>query len=503
LTVRKQRTQQACSDTPCAAFFLKESLAMNQKTLLRGVLAAGLITALGAGLSLHSIHRGALDRVVASAAAASPAGAGAQLPGFSGIVENYGPVVVNISVTGEIRADAPPQLDPNDPFYEFFKRFGPAIPRQPMRGQGSGFIVGSDGIILTNAHVVDGAQEVDVKLTDRREFRAKVLGVDPHTDVAVIKIDAHDLPTVKLGDPAATKVGDWVLAIGSPFGFENTVTAGIVSAKGRSLPDETYVPFIQTDVAVNPGNSGGPLFNLQGEVIGINSQIYSGTGGYQGLSFAIPIDVATKVQRQLAEHGTVTRGRIGVSVQDVNQSLANSFGLARPEGALVNSVEKGGPADKAGLQPGDVILKLNEHAIATSADLPALVADLKPGSTARLEVLRNGARRELQITVGRLKEPRVASSANAAEKGRLGLAVRPLEPEEQQQAGVEGGLLVEGVAGPAARAGIQPGDVILQVNGTPIRSVEQLRALSAKSGKHLAVLVQREDARLFLALDLG
>jgi serine protease Do len=448
---------------------------MARKTLLRGVLAAGLITALGVGLSAsglssHSIQRGALEPMVAGAAAAPSAGAGAQLPGFSWIVEKYGPAVVNISVTQAIKADAPPQLDPNDPFYEFFKRFGPGIPRQPMpmRGQGSGFIVGSDGTILTNAHVVDGAQEVDVKLTDRREFRAKVLGVDPHTDVAVIKIDAHDLPTVKVGDPTATKVGDWVLAIGSPFGFENTVTAGIVSAKGRSLPDETYVPFIQTDVAVNPGNSGGPLFNLQGEVVGINSQIYSGTGGYQGLSFAIPIDVAVKVQRQLVEHGTVTRGRIGVGVQDLNQSLADSFGLSKPEGALVNWVEKGGPADKAGVQPGDIILKLNDRPIATSADLSALVADLKPGSTARLEVLRKDARNELQVTVGRLKEAKVASSAALAEKGRLGLAVRPLEPEEQQQAGVEGGLLVEGVGGPAARAGIQPGDIILQVNGTPI-----------------------------------
>jgi serine protease Do len=481
---------------------------MAGKTLLRAVLAAGLITALGvglsaSGLSLHSIQRGAFESVSASGAAAPPASAGTPLPGFSWIVEKYGPAVVNISVTQEVKADGPLQLDPNDPFYEFFRRFGPAIPRQPMRGQGSGFIVGSDGVILTNAHVVDGAQEVDVKLTDRREFRAKVLGVDPHTDVSVIKIDARDLPTVKLGDPAATKVGEWVLAIGSPFGFENTVTAGIVSAKGRSLPDETYVPFIQTDVAVNPGNSGGPLFNLQGEVIGINSQIYSGTGGYQGLSFAIPIDVAAKVQRQLVERGTVTRGRIGVGVQDVNQSLADSFGLARPEGALVNSVEKGGPADKAGVQPGDIILKLNERPIAASADLPALVADLKPGSAAKLEVLRKGVRKELQVTVGRMKEVKVASAVVSAETGRLGLAVRPLEPEEQQQAGVEGGLLVEGVGGPAARAGIQPGDIILQVNGTPIRSVEQLRVLSAKSAKHLAVLVQREDARLFLSLELG
>ncbi len=488
---------------------------MKQKVLVRVLVAAGLVAVLGAGfatsgLSLSSGQRGALAPAAASGAVAPAAAAGAQLPGFNWIVEKYGPAVVNISVTQEVKTEAAPQLpqlDPNDPFYEFFKRFGQAIPRQPMpmRGEGSGFIVSPEGMILTNAHVVDGAQEVDVKLTDKREFRAKVLGVDPYSDVAVIKIEAHGLPTVRVGNPADTKVGDWVLAIGSPFGFENTVTAGIVSAKGRSLPGEAYVPFIQTDVAVNPGNSGGPLFNLQGEVIGINSQIYSGTGGYQGLSFAIPIDVAAKVQQQLVEHGKVTRGRIGVSIQEVNQSLADSFGLSKPEGALVSAVEKGSPADNAGIEPGDVIVKMDGKPIVDSSDLPALVADSKPGGTAKLEIVRRGLHKELQVAVGTLKETRVASSATGqAETGRLGLAVRPLDPEEQQQAGVEeGGLLVESVAGPAARAGIQPGDVILQVNGTPIRSVEQLRELTAKSGKHIAVLVQREDARLFLPLDLG
>jgi len=487
---------------------------MKQKTLIRGLVAVGLVTALGvgfstAGLSWNASQKGTLTPAAVTAAVAPAATAGTQLPGFSWIVEKYGPAVVNISVTQEAKAEAAPQmpqLDPDDPFYDFFKRFGQGMPRQPMpmHGQGSGFIINADGIILTNAHVVDGAQEVDVKLTDKREFQAKVLGVDKYTDVAVIKIDAHDLPTVKLGNPASAKVGDWVVAIGSPFGFENTVTAGIVSAKGRSLPDETYVPFIQTDVAVNPGNSGGPLFNLQGEVIGINSQIFSRTGGYQGLSFAIPIDVAAKVQQQLVEHGKVTRGRIGVTIQDVNQSLADSFGLSKPEGALVSGVEKGSPADKAGIAPGDVIVKMNGERIAASSDLPALVADTKPGSTAQLEIVRKGAHKQVELTVGTLKEPKVASDANdQASKGRLGLAVRPLEPEEQQQAGVEGGLLVEGVSGPAARAGIQPGDVILQVNGTPIRSVEQLREISAKSGKRLAVLVQREDARLFVPLELG
>jgi serine protease Do len=487
---------------------------MKQKLLVRGLVAAGLLTVLGAGfatsgLSLSSDQGAAFASAAVTTAVTPVAASGAQLPGFNWIVEKYGPAVVNISVTQEADtedAQQMPRLDPNDPFYEFFKRFGQAIPRQPMpvHGQGSGFIVSPQGVILTNAHVVDGAREVDVKLTDKREFRAKVLGVDKYTDVAVIKIEAHDLPTVELGDPAGTKVGDWVAAIGSPFGFENTVTAGIVSAKGRSLPGEAYVPFIQTDVAVNPGNSGGPLFNLRGEVIGINSQIYSGTGGYQGLSFAIPIDVAAKVQQELAQHGKVTRGRIGVTIQEVNQSLADSFGLSKPEGALVNSVEKDSPADRVGIEPGDVIVKMDGKPIVDSSDLPALVAAIRPGSTARLEVVRKGVRKELQVTVGTLKEPKVAGNANSrAAGGRLGLAVRPLDPEEQQQAGVQGGLLVEGVAGPAARAGIQPGDVILQVNGTPIRSVEELRDLTAKSGKHIAVLVQREDERLFLPLDLG
>jgi serine protease Do len=373
-----------------------------------------------------------------------------------------------------------------------------------VRGQGSGFIVSRDGVILTNAHVVDGAREVDVKLTDKREFRAKVLGVDTYSDVAVIKIDAADLLTVKLGDPGATKAGDWVVAIGSPFGFENTVTAGIVSAKQRSLPDETYVPFIQTDVAVNPGNSGGPLFNLQGEVIGINSQIFSRTGGYQGLSFAIPIDVAAKVEQQMVEHGKVTRGRIGVSVQEVNQSLADSFGLSKPEGALVSAVEKGSPADKAGIEPGDVIVKMNGTPIVESSDLPTLVADARPASRARLEIVRKGHTKDVEVTIGTLKEAKIAGNAGGqAEKGGLGLAVRPLDPEEQQQVGVQGGLLVEDVAGPAAQAGIQPGDVILQVNGTPVHSVEQLRSLAARSGKHLALLVQREDARIFVPVDIG
>jgi serine protease Do len=308
---------------------------------------------------------------------------------------------------------------------------------------------------------------------------------------------------VKLGNPAEVKVGEWVLAIGAPFGFENSVTAGIVSAKGRTLPDETYVPFIQTDVAVNPGNSGGPLFDMKGEVIGINSQIFSRTGGYQGLSFAIPIDVAAKVQDQLVQHGKVTRGRIGVAIQSMNQSLAESFGFEKPTGALVSAVEKGGPADKAGLQPGDVIVKLNGKEINDSSDLPGQIGDMQPGSTAKLTIVRKGEAKEIDVTIGTLKDAKVAAATNGQPQGRLGLAVRPLEPDEREQAGISSGLVVEEATGPAARAGIQPGDLILQVNGTPVKSVEQLRELVAKSGKHIAILVQRDDARLFVPVDLG
>jgi serine protease Do len=361
---------------------IKEQEHMRQKALVRGLVAAGVLSAAlvgysQLGLSLPSLAQA--NPAPAAVAVAAQAGA-ATLPSFSTIAKQYGPAVVNISVTGDAQKTAAmpgmPNMDPDDPFYEFFKRFNgpmPQMPRgeAPARGQGSGFIVNKDGVILTNAHVVDGAKEVDVKLTDKREFKAKVLGVDPQTDVAVLKIEAHDLPVVTLGDPQQSSVGDWVLAIGSPFGFENTVTAGIISAKARALPDESYVPFIQTDVAVNPGNSGGPLFNMKGEVIGINSQIFSRTGGYQGLSFSIPIDVAVKVQDQLVQHGKVTRGRIGVTIQGVNQALADSFGLKEPAGALVSQVEKGSPADKAGIEPGDVIVKVNGKAVQDSSELPA------------------------------------------------------------------------------------------------------------------------------------
>jgi serine protease Do len=374
---------------------------------------------------------------------------------------------------------------------------------------GSGFIVSPDGMVLTNAHVVAGANEVTVKLTDKREYRAKVLGVDRATDVALLKIDANNLPTVQLGRSNDLKVGEWVAAIGSPYGFENTVTSGIVSAKWRSLPDGAYVPFIQTDVAVNPGNSGGPLFNMKGEVIGINSQIYSRTGGYQGLSFAIPIEIAVKVKDQLQKYGKVTRGHLGVTIQELNQTLAESFGLKNANGALVTAVSPNSPAQKAGVQAGDVIVAFNGKPIASSAELPLVVADVRPGEAAQLKVWRKGSEQNLKVVVGATPEARTAqnNSPAGADSPRLGVAVRPLTSEESKQAGVSAGLVVEQSGGPAAVAGIQPGDVILAVNGTPVTSSAQLRTLIQKSGKNAAVLVQRSNGtdrtQVYVPVELG
>ncbi|TFV88684.1 DegQ family serine endoprotease [Oxalobacteraceae bacterium OM1] len=489
---------------------------MNRKTFDRSIIAAAVLAVGAAGVSHFSkdglgMAQAAVPANVSQAVTTSVPGS-ATATDFSGIVDHYGPAVVNISVVGKAQQRPTAQeADPDDPFSQFFG-FGPGGPRTPrgprggyvMRGEGSGFIVSPDGLILTNAHVVDGAQEVTVKLNDRREFKAKVLGADKQTDVAVIRINAKDLPTVKIGDPNAAKVGEPVLAIGSPYGFESSATAGIISAKSRSLPEDTYVPFIQTDVAVNPGNSGGPLFNLRGEVIGINSQIYSQTGGYQGLSFAIPIDVATHVEDQLVKHGKVTRGRLGVSIQEMTQGLADSFSLKKVQGALVSSVEKGSPAAQAGLEPGDVILRFNDHEINRSSDLPAQVAAMTPGTKAKMEVLRKGQPKTLDVTVGTMNDKKVAQSDDASgNQGRLGLAVRPLEKQEQRQLGVNGGVVVEDVAGAAARSGIQPGDVVLSVNGVPVNSPDQLRSLAAKANGHVALLVQRDDAKIFVPLDLG
>jgi serine protease Do len=434
------------------------------------------------------------------------------LPDFSALVEQNGPAVVNISTTtAPVRTQMQsPQIpgEPGDPVQEFFRRFQIPIPQggdMLRKGVGSGFIVSADGYILTNAHVVDDASEVMVKLTDKREFKAKVIGVDRRTDVALVKIDARDLPTVRIGDATKARVGEWVAAIGSPFGLENTVTAGIISAKSRSLPDETYVPFIQTDVAINPGNSGGPLFNMAGEVIGINSQIYSRTGGYMGLSFAVPIDVAMKVKTDLLKYGRVSRGRLGVTIQGVTQELADSFGLKKAQGALVSAVEAKSPADKAGIKTGDIILAVDGRTIENSIDLPRVIGESRPGTTVTLRIWRQGETQELRASLGEVPAEKVAKADKepGTKSGKLGLAVRPLTQEERMQIEVDGGLLVEQSEGPAARAGVQAGDVILAFNNQPVKSVDQLRRLVDRSRGSVALLIQREGNKIYVPIRLG
>jgi serine protease Do len=483
----------------------------------RTAIALALVGALGLGAV-------AADRVLPStnaapsgppaasatptASGAAPAGALARnLPGFADLVAQHGKAVVRVSALKDARSEGSgvPGLAP-DRLPPFFRGLPmPEMPDSgPQRGQGSGFVVAADGVVLTNAHVVAGADEVTVTLTDQREFRAKVVGSDAATDVAVLKIDARDLPTVRLGDPAKLRVGDWVVAIGTPYGLENTVTSGIVSAKSRALPGDAVVPFIQTDAAVNPGNSGGPLFNLDGEVVGINSQIFSRSGGFQGVAFAIPIDVALRVKDEIQQHGRVAHGRLGVNVQPVDQAIADSFGLDGPRGALVGSVQKGSPAARAGLEPGDVILKYDGRAVERSDALPAMVAATRPGTKAALEVWRGGKVEKLDVLVGERDAPnRVADAKGAAGQGKLGVTVRPLTPDERKEAKLEGGVVVESVAGAAAKAGVRPGDVIVAVNRTPVGSVEALRELVQKSDKSVALLIQREDARLFVPVRIG
>ncbi len=443
------------------------------------------------------------------------------LPDFTGLVEKEGPAVVNISTTQKIRERGAPfpqfrDLPEEDPFYEFFKRF---MPQQPHGGRGapreyethslgSGFIISPDGYILTNAHVVDNADEVVVKITDKREFKAKVIGADRRTDVALLKIDAKSLPVANLGDPNKMKVGEWVVAIGSPYGFENSVTAGIVSAKGRALPGDNFVSFIQTDVAVNPGNSGGPLFNLRGEVVGVNSQIYSRTGGYMGLSFAIPIDVAMDIVSQLKGNGKVSRGRMGIQIQEVTPELAASFGLKDAKGALVAAIEKGSPAEKAGMQPGDVILKFEGKVVPSSSDLPRMVGATKPGSKTKLEVWRNGSSKDLSITLAEWDEPKVAAVASApkAEKAnRLGLTLAEINAEDKRKLNLENGLLVENVSGAAEKAGLRRGDIVLSLGGEKIVSLAQFAKLldQFKNGKTIALLIRRGEQILFVPVDWG
>jgi len=436
------------------------------------------------------------------------------LPDFTDLVEKQGAAVVNISTTQIIQnVQGLANIPEDDPFYEFFRRFAPQIPReQESQSLGSGFIISSDGYIMTNAHVVDHADKITVRLTDKREFSAKVIGVDIRTDVALLKIEAKGLPTVKVGDPNKLKVGEWVVAIGSPFGFDNSVTAGIVSAKGRSLPQDNLVPFIQTDVAINPGNSGGPLFNMNEEVVGINSQIYTRSGGSMGLSFAIPIDVATQVADQLRKSGKVTRGRIGVTVQELTRELAESFGLSSPNGALVSNVEKNGPADKAGIQASDVILKFDGKPVNNSSDLPRMVATVKPGTKVPVELWRKGKSMRVNIEAAEmLQDSMLAHAAKKPSVGsgeivsRMGIAASELSADQLQQLQVSGGLLVENVTGSSARAaGLQQGDVLLAIGNVQIRSLAQLNELLklVPRGRNVALLVRRGDNATYIAIRL-
>ncbi|WP_018411873.1 DegQ family serine endoprotease [Methyloversatilis thermotolerans] len=490
---------------------------LSRQTMILALAAAFGLGAAAASLEwLRPVEAAAPARPVtqlaqaASAAAPSSTPLVGGLPDFSALVEQTSPSVVNISVVGKPSRMA---MNPNDPMFEFFRRFGIPVPQNPQRGGetpaprgiGSGFVISQDGYILTNAHVVADAADVTVKFTDKREYKAKVIGSDKRTDVALIKIDARNLPAVKLGNPENTRVGEWVAAIGAPFGFENTVTAGIVSAKSRALPDESLVPFIQTDVAINPGNSGGPLFNLNGEVIGINSQIYSRTGGFMGLSFAIPIDVAMRVADQIKQYGRARHARLGVSIQPVTRDLADSFGMDRARGALVANVEQGGPADKAGLQAGDVILSVDGRDVVDSFDLPKVIGNLPPGKAIRLKVWRQGNERDLTATLGEQNDAEQVAEAgnNGPVRDRIGLAVRPLTGAESQQLGVSRGLVVADASGAAAQAGIQQGDAILAVNGQPVGSAEELSRLIEKAKGRVALLVQRGDNRLFVPIRIN
>jgi serine protease Do len=492
-----------------------------RKPLIAAVLGAATVAAPVSALYLAGATRASATPAAPTApATVSPlAVPAAALPDFSAMVQHYGPAVVNIAVvtkatpafnSGDDEDDDNDNgnsqgnpFGPNSPFGPFFRGQPFQGRPAPVRGEGSGFIIKSDGVVMTNAHVVNGATEVVVRMTDRREYAAKVIGVDARSDIAILKIEAKELPVVKVGDSRALKVGEWVLAIGAPFGFENSATAGIVSAKGRTL-DSGYVPFIQTDVPINPGNSGGPLFNMKGEVVGVNSQIYSRSGGYQGVSFSIPIDVAMQVSNQLQTSGHVTRGKIGVTIQRVTQGLSDSFGLPQPEGALVSSVEKGGPAEKAGVEPGDVILKLNGQPLNNSEELPVLVAGMTPGTSVNLEVWRNHGAKNLTVTLGALEDKRTAANGAPREQGgKLGLAVRPLTPEEQRQGNTKGGLVVERATGPAAEAGIQPGDVVLAANGATVNNADDLKSAVEKSKGHIALLIQRGEARIFVPVRVG
>ncbi len=453
----------------------------------------------------------------------APAASGqvrAGLPDFTDLYEKNGPTVVSIDVTQKARRGrgGMPELSEDDPFYEFFRRFGQVPPRRGQEREpeaqavGSGFIIGSDGSVITNAHVVDGADEVTVRLSDKREFKAKVVGTDKRTDIALLKIEVKDLPKVVIGDPDKLKVGEWVVAIGKPFGLENTMTAGIVSAKGRDLPQENLVPFIQTDVAINPGNSGGPLFNMKGEVVGINSLIYSRTGGYMGLAFAIPIDVAMNTVAQLKEKGRVTRGRIGVQIQQVSKEEAEAFGLGAPRGALVNGVEKDGPAAKAGIEVGDIIIKADGKDVKSSQELPRIISAVKPGSKIAISVWRKNTQKDLSVTVAEMKDdaatqPRRGSPApkEKAKPNKMGLVLSDLTDEQKKEADVKAGVAVDDVA-PTVRGNVQPGDVIIAIvrggQSTEAKSAAQVNDALAKVDKGASVTLQlkRGEQQFFSTL---
>jgi serine protease Do len=474
-----------------------------------GLLAVGTAT----GLSAHGVLKVASPATPPVSSDLSQPAASQPIPmmtapNYRAIVSRNQAAVVGITTAGPMTTAGPQEFNggPNgddNPFSQFFRGQMPR-PHGVQHAQGSGFLISADGLVLTNAHVVDGAKEVTVKLSDHHEYKAKVLGADKSSDIAVLKIDAHNLPAVTLGDSDKLGVGDYVLAIGEPFGLEETATAGIVSAKGRSLPGDGYVPFIQTDAAVNPGNSGGPLFDSTGSVVGINSQIYSNSGGYQGVSFAIPINLAVQVKDQIVKTGKVAHSRLGVEVQTLDQSLANSFKLTSPNGALVAKVVPDSAAAEAGIKVGDVILKFNGASIVDAGSLSQRVGVATPGQKASIEIWRDGKTLDLTATIGNAATLAAADdSSGDSSQAKLGLALRPLSPEERQQAGVPGGLVVEDAQGRAAEAGIQQGDVVLSVDGTPVQSVAQLRKMVKDHDKQIALLIQRGDARLFVPVTLG
>jgi serine protease Do len=468
----------------------------------------GLLSALRAPRLVAVAGLASLGASLAFAQGGAVVGRAGFLPDFTDLYEKNGPTVVSIDVTQKSRRPrGMPELSEDDPFYEFFRRFGQVPPRRgPERepdpqAVGSGFIVGSNGEVITNAHVVDGADEVTVRLSDKREFKAKVLGTDKRTDIALLKIEVTNLPRVTIGDPEKLRVGEWVVAIGKPFGLENTMTAGIVSAKGRDLPQENLVPFIQTDVAINPGNSGGPLFNMKGEVVGINSLIYSRTGGYMGLAFAIPIDVAMNTVAQLREKGRVTRGRIGVQIQPVSKEEAEAFGLGAPRGALVNGVERDSPAAKAGIEVGDIIVKADGKDVRSSNELPRIITAVRPGNKIPITVWRKGTQKDLSVVVAEMKEdagpqPRRPGSPAPKEKAKpnkMGLVLSDLTDEQKKEAEVKAGVLVEDVA-PTVRGNVQAGDIIVAiVRGgvtTDAKSAAQVNDALAKVEKGASVTLQ-------------